>query len=440
MATRYQALIQERTDLVAEGRALFEAAEQANRELTDEERTRDDAINARLGLIAGELEREERRRERERTVEALPDNGAPPPNGNGTWTAGRDRAADRPWASLGEFLQAVARFQSPGGVADPRLFRAEVSGASSGVPSDGGFLVGSDFSRMLLDRGQEAAVLAPLCATVEIGANSDGLEAPYIDETSRATGSRWGGVQVYRRAEADTVTASRPKFAMFDLRLEDLMAIAYATERLLNDATALESVFTDAFTSEFAWRLDNEILRGSGAGECLGVLTSGALVTVSKETGQPAASIVAENIFKMRARLVARSRPRSRWLINQDIEPELATMALSIGTGGVPVYLPAGGLSSDGYDRLYGRPVIPIEQASALGTVGDLSLVDLSEYVLIRKGGIQDAQSIHVRFLYNERTFRWVYRINGAPKWRTALTPANGTDTKSPFVTLATRA
>jgi len=81
-----------------------------------------------------------------------------------------------------------------------------------------------------------------------------------------------------------------------------------------------------------------------------------------------------------------------------------------------------------------------IEQAETLGTVGDIILADLSEYMLIDKGGIKQAASIHVRFLYDEMTFRWTYRLDGQPIRNSALTPYKGSNTRSPFITLATRA
>ncbi len=74
-----------------------------------------------------------------------------------------------------------------------------------------------------------------------------------------------------------------------------------------------------------------------------------------------------------------------------------------------------------------------------LGTKGDVFLADLSEYLLIRKGALETAESIHVRFLYGENTFRFTYRINGAPAWKTALTPYKGTATQSPFLCVETR-
>ena len=103
--------------------------------------------------------------------------------------------------------------------------------------------------------------------------------------------------------------------------------------------------------------------------------------------------------------------------------------------------MPAGGLSDLPYGKIYTRPVLPIEQCATLGTVGDIILADLSQYLLIEKGGIKTASSIHVQFLTDETAFRFVYRVNGQPVWNSALTPFKGTsNTLSPFVALATRA
>lgn len=440
MATnRYSTLLQERADLTAEGEAVFAAAEAEGRGLTAEERAADDQRDARLQEIAAEIAVEERRQARQAAVARPTPSGAVGDGGGYRITGGHNRAADRPWASLGEMLQAVAGAATPGGVVDPRLFAA--SGASEGVPSDGGFLVRQDFSTQLLDRAMQAAVLAPLCRTIEVGAGSDGVDLPFIDETSRANGSRWGGVQVYWRAEADTVTASRPKFGEHEIRLQELMGIAYATDRLVRDATALESIFTTAFSSEMAFKLDAGIYSGDGVGKPLGMTSSaGPRVEIAKEGGQAADTVLFENVVKMWARCYAPSRRRAVWLYNQDIEPQLLAMSIGVGAAGVPVYLPPNGLSASPFGTLFGRPMIPIEQAATLGDAGDIALVDPMEYLLIRKGGVEAAESMHVRFLYGEKTFRWTYRVNGQPAWRSALTPANGSNTVSPFVTLAARA
>jgi HK97 family phage major capsid protein len=103
------------------------------------------------------------------------------------------------------------------------------------------------------------------------------------------------------------------------------------------------------------------------------------------------------------------------------------------------MFLPAGGLNAAPYSSLFGRPIVPIEYASTLGTPGDITLADFSQYVLADKRGMQAATSLHVRFLTDEMTFRFTYRVDGQPLWHTALTPFKGANTKSPFVALAAR-
>jgi HK97 family phage major capsid protein len=332
----------------------------------------------------------------------------------------------------------VAAAGQAGGHIDPRLY-AGPSGASEGVPSDGGFLVRHDYSTQLLDRSIEEAVLAPLCTEVEVGEDADGVDMPYINETSRANGSRWGGVQVYWRAEADTVTATRPKFDLHDLRLQELMGLAYATDRLLRDATALESIFSMAFASEMAFKLDDAIFRGNGAGLPLGFSSStGPRVQQAKETGQAADTIVSENISKMWTRVLPRSKGRGVWFYNSEVSEQFDGLYYPAGTAGIPTRVVS--YDESGVARIKGRPAIEIEQAAALGDEGDLVFADLSRYVLIRKGGLMPAQSMHVRFLYGENTFRWTIRVNGMPIDKSAITPYKGSATQSAFVTLADRA
>ena len=344
-----------------------------------------------------------------------------------------------PFRSFGDQMISIYNAGIPGGRIDQRLNILNATGLGTAIPSEGGWLIQTDFSTALLDRMNKTAVLAPKCWHVPIGANADGLEMPTIDETSRATGSRWGGVQVYRRAEADTVTAKKPKFGSFELRLEDLMGLCYTTNRQLKDAPSTGTIISRAFEEEFSFVLDNEIVRGTGVGECLGILNSAALVTVLKETNQPADTVLIENITKMFSRMPARYRKNAFWAINQEIETQLFTMGLVIGMGGSPVFLPGGSISGEPYGSLFARPIIPIEQASALGDVGDILFLNLDQYCIIEKDGMEATQSIHVRFVYDESCFKFIVRNNGAPLWKKALTPYKGANDLSPFVTLESR-
>jgi HK97 family phage major capsid protein len=352
-------------------------------------------------------------------------------------SVGLPNEAKRLFTSLGDQLQSIANHYSGRGT-DPRLLAA-ATGGSATVGGDGGFLIQKEYSTDLLKDGFDEGILARQCSSQEIGANADSLEVAYIEETSRATGSRWGGVQVYRVAEADTVTASKPKLGKWELRLEDMMGLAYMTERLLQDAGAMQGVFEEAFTTEFGFKLDDEIFRGNGVGQCLGVLNAPATVSQAKESGQLADTVVAENIVNMWSRVHPRSRARGSWYYNAELDPQLLTMQIGTGTSAQLVWMRPTGISEAPYGSIYGRPAIPLEYASAKGDVGDICFLDLTQYKLITKGGINQEESIHVRFVNNERAFRWVARVNGMPKLKSALTPYKGAATLSPFVTLAAR-
>ena len=341
---------------------------------------------------------------------------------------------EKRFSSFGEQLMAAYRAAMPGGKVDERLSTRAASGLNETTPSDGGFLVQQDFVTELLKRTYETGILASKVKKIPISTNANGMKINAIDEDSRANGSRWGGVQTYWEGEADELTASKPKFRQMELSLKKLTGLCYATDELLQDAAALEAVIRQAFAEEFGFKIDDAILSGSGEGEPLGILNSGAIVTVAKEASQTD-TITVENLIKMWNRLWSRSRANAVWYINQELEPYLYTLKI----GDKPVYIPAGGLSEKPYGTLFGRPVVPIEQCSAAGEVGDIILADIGQYILIDKGGIKSASSIHVRFLYDENVFRFIYRVDGKPIWTKPLTPYKGSATVSPFVTLAKR-
>jgi len=362
----------------------------------------------------------------------------------------RNAEEEKIYRNLGEQLIDVALAERTGNVPkrlsthQTRALKkfeeeARATGMSEAIPSDGGFLVQTDFSTELFKKAHDTGLLMPRTRTIPIGPNANGLKMNTIDETSRANGSRWGGIRAYWFNEGGTKTPTHPKFGRIELNLEKLIGLVYSTDELLMDAAALGAVVNMGFGEEFGFKVDDALVNGTGAGQPLGMLNSGALITVDAETGQAAATIVFENILKMWARAWSKSKPNMVWLINSEVMPQLMTMVMNVGTGGVPVYMPPGGVSGNAYGTLFGRPVLEIEQAAALGTVGDIMLADLSQYLTIEKGGIQSASSIHVQFVTDETAFRFVMRVNGQPMWDSPLTKYKGSDTVGPFVALATR-
>jgi HK97 family phage major capsid protein len=426
-------LRQLKTDVKIQADAVLAKAAGESRALTDDERKTVSGLVSQIENINGDMVLLEKLADEERSAPAV----TVIPAGQ----AGRveiPNAGKKPFASLGEQLVAVVK-AGRGGKVDDRLLElnAAASGGSEGVPADGGFNVQTDFSTVLLDKSHETGIIARKVFRIPLGENSNSIKLPAVDETSRVTGSRWGGIQVYYAAEADTVAAKKPKFRNIELALKKLFGISYATDELLQDFSAYEAILNRALPEEFGYQIDDDILNGTGAGKPLGINVHPSLVVVAKEAAQAAASVVAANVLKMFARMPARLVGGAEWYINQDVLPQLPQMII----GTQPVYMPPTGLSgATPFGTLLGRPINVIEQAETVGTQGDIIFANFGEYVMIEKGGLQSASSMHVRFLNDEMTFRWTLRLDGQPGWNAALTPAKGANTLSPFVELAVRA
>lgn len=452
---------------------LTKAATESRLILTAEETTQFEAFHVQAEGIAATMRLEERQEL------ATPDatRGATRP---GALTEVHDNNLDRPWgnvdpktatnpaqkrkmvsAAFGDYLTSVRRatYVSSDKV-DSRLLalnddfqkRAAAAGSSEAVPSDGGFLIHPDFSSEILQLVHETGLIYPRTRKIPISDFTNTVKIPAIDEQSRKDGYRWGGVQMFWEQEAQSLIGSKPTFSLVELVTKKLTGLYYATNEVLADARALGGIVMQAFGEEMGFKLDDGVIRGTGAGQLAGILSSPALITVAKEAGQPAATIVLANIQKMWGRMWPRARRNAVWFINVDTQQQLFQLNQTVGTGGIPVYLPPGsglwgtaagdplvGSAMSDNGTLFGRPVVTVEQCSTLGTLGDILLLDLTQFLMLDKGELQTASSMHVQFLTDQMTYRWIYRTDGQPWWKTAITPAQGSTTLSPFIALAAR-
>lgn len=348
--------------------------------------------------------------------------------------------ADNPFRSLAEQAAAVKTFEiSRGRNADPRLARLSVkaTGASENVPSEAGFLLEPTLVAEVLRPMHETGPFTSAVRRLPVGTNSNYGWINGVDETSRATGSRWGGIRGYRLGEGATLTASKPKFRRINWELKKYGVMVYATDELLQDVAQFSEIVRTGASEELSFMANDDIINGVGATGPLGLLNTTAYVEVAKETNQAAATISSTNLSKMWARLSPRSKSRAVWYINTDCNPQLDELAQAAGTGALEPRFVAYG--PDGILRIKGRPVVETEFNATLGTVGDILLADMSEYLFWEKGGVQVASSIHVQFITDEEVWRFLYRCDGQPSISSPLTPYKGSATQSPFVVLATR-
>ncbi len=341
--------------------------------------------------------------------------------------------------SFGEFAINVKNGCLPNATPDPRLvvLNATSTFGAEGVGADGGFAVPPEWRKEIWQKVLNEDSLASRCDQLVTGASS--MTIPKDETTPWQTS---GGVQVYWEGEGGAITPSKPALQLDTIRLVKMTCLVPVSEELLEDAPGIESFIRSKAPAKMQAKLNTAIVRGSGAGQPKGILNADSLITISKETGQPAATIYKANIDKMWARLYAPSRRNAVWLINQDIEPQLEAMEFAPGAMvPVPAYMPPGGAADTPYGRLKGRPVIPVSPCSTLGVKGDIILVDLNQYMLLTRGQqIKTDVSMHFYFDQALMAFRFIFRVNGQPWWGSSITPENGSNTLSWATTLEARA
>ncbi len=319
--------------------------------------------------------------------------------------------------------------------------RAAGTGMNQGIGSEGGFLLQSETSIDLMTSGFNNSEVLSRCQRRTL-TGSESLEIIGLDETSRADGSRGGGVRVYTDSELSQITSSVTKFQKIKLAPERITGLYYASDKILMNATFLGQEMGQLFTEEFAFKSQDLVMEGTGAGQALGLKNADCKISISKESGQDADTIVSENILNMIMRFYQRGGSGSVvWLGNRNIYKTLREMTYAVGTGGelARMFIPPGVGGING--SMEGIPVVFIEQAESLGDAGDLWLCDFSQYVCVDYGDINEASSIHFKFDYAQTTFRFVYYFDGQPRMVSAITPFKGTsNTVSPFVNIAVRA
>jgi HK97 family phage major capsid protein len=304
------------------------------------------------------------------------------------------------------------------------------------VPADGGFLVPESLRSTLLEVALESAFVRSRATVVPM--ESQRVPFPTIDSTSNAS-SVHGGLIGYWTEESAALTESQATFGRVVLDAKKLTGYSEVPNELFADSIlSFDALLGRLWPEAIAHFEDVAFFRGTGVGEPLGFLNAPSAVSVTKETGQAADTIVWENLVKAYARMLPTSIGNAIWIANIDTFPELATMALSVGTGGAPVWHANG--ASAAPLTILGRPVYFTEKAATLGDAGDINFVDLSYYLVGDRQQMTMSTSPHFKFQNDQTAVRIIERVDGRPWLQTAITPNQGSNTLSPFVKIAARA
>jgi HK97 family phage major capsid protein len=344
---------------------------------------------------------------------------------------------DKDFSSASDFFQTIWHNTHKTPDVQNKLSRLR-NAFSSAIPSEGGFLIPEQIRSELLRVSLESSIVRGRARVIPM----ETLRVPFpaIDATSNVS-SVYGGVVGYWTEEGAALTNSSASFGRIVLDAKKLTAYTEIPNELISDSIgSFEAFLNQIFPEALSFYEDIAFLKGTGVGEPLGVLSTGnaAKISVSAEAGQAAGTIVWENVVKMFARMLPGSLDRAVWVCSIDTFPELATMALSVGTGGSAIWLNNGVQGPP--MTILGRPVIFTEKTpGVLGTVGDINFVDFGFYLIGDRQAMSAMSSPHFKFQNDQTAYRIIERLDGRPWLQSAITPQNNGATLSPFVQLATR-
>lgn len=426
---KFLELRRKQDELRQEGLAIFDKAEAEERDLTAEEEKK----LAHLNRQRDEVHRDELRYVAENNL------GPQIAAAQGTAVAAREPIGDGPvrnsrgrtyrglfygdeavslnngdFDNFGEFVEVLSS-----GRFDPRL-KGSTRSMTEGTPSEGGFLVPEEYSAEMLDAALEAEVVRSRATVYKMEHQT--RKVPGWDGFDH-TSNLFGGLSGTWLAEGGTATRQDAKFRQIELKARKLAIYAQASRELVEDGMSYAEQITGAMTDAISYYLDYAFLRGTGAGEPLGVLNDPALVEASAETGQSADTFLYENCCNMLARLHPAAFRRAIWVANQTMLPQFMQMSLTVGTGGAPVKAVE---ERNGRFYLLGKELIFTEKLPTLGTKGDVLLVDFSKYIIgMRREAVLD-KSNAPGWTTDQVDFRVVLRADGQGSWSQAVTPKNG--------------
>jgi HK97 family phage major capsid protein len=347
--------------------------------------------------------------------------------------------------SFGEVSRSIAGLPPLDGV-------ARAWNTYGGGPN-GGFLLDAELIASVWDKAR--AVDGPLSRCLFLPTTKHKAAWPAFDESSRANGSRFGGMRAKWRGTTDdaslSASASQPAIATVDFVPKRFPVFSAPFSRdLLQDAPIVERMLEYAAVQEIRYAVVDAMINGLGVTHPLGVVNAKSTIAVPRATPGAISQADVDNAW---SRMWGFCRRNAVWICNDDTLLKVDQAATTLGWPAA-TYLPQG-VAGNPYPLLKGRPLLPVEQCPVLGATGDLILGDWSQYAVVARTVDHDGrpdmelsfgsletfveQQSSDQFLFDTDSIVWRFkiRIDGRPLWKQPVTIADGSQTAAPFVVVA---
>ncbi len=333
------------------------------------------------------------------------------------------------FSDFGDFLKAIVRHAS--GDKDSRLrfvngegeFRADLSGNELAT---GGALVPEEFRAQMLVVSAESSFIRGLAFNLPMG--SARIRIPAFYDEDHSTDGAFAGVQALWTAAGASITENEPTFRQIALEANALKLFTQVENELIADSfTSVEVLLVQLFGGATGFAETAAFLGGDGAGQPLGFRNADAKVLVTRAGAN---LIDLTDLAAMYARMLPGSAARAVWIGSPAILDQIIQLQADVFNPLVT------NVANRFPMQLLGRPLFITEHAPTLGDADDLMFVDLNFYIVADRQSMSLASSIHAGFQNDLTSFRGVSRLDAQPWILSAITPANGGDALSPFVSL----
>lgn len=289
----------------------------------------------------------------------------------------------------------------------------------------GGYAVPEFWAGDIFDQGLEGEIVRPRAVVYPM--DSEILHVPAWDNMNHTNGSVYGGFTISYLGENQDATPVTGSLRSVTLTSHKIGIYTEISREAISSGISLEAQLKAKLVSAVSFLLDRDFLTGSGIARPQGVLNDSSRINVARATAN---QVNYADIIGMYGRLAPQCQQRAIWVASHSVLPQLLNMTVAselVFVNGIATSAPL---------TLFGRPILFTEKTSALGTAGDLMLVDLSHYAIGMRQEIVLDISNAPGWTRDVVSLRAIVRVDGVGLWKDPITPVNGGDTLSWCVVL----
>jgi HK97 family phage major capsid protein len=265
------------------------------------------------------------------------------------------------------------------------------------------------------------------------------LRIPYlIQDEEDLTRPLSGIAAISIVGEASAKPVKEPTFGQRTLTAYKYAALSQFSDEMLDDDMTgeIDATVVRVVGQEILNQINFDItISGTGSSQPTGALHTSANTALLKVTRATQNRIKAADLFNMYVQHT--HGPNSFWIISRRAVAELFNMELSTGSG---VTYAVNMVQDPMKQTLLGYPIVVSDFLNALGSEGDIGLVNPDHYAAALRKQLTVESSIHYAFNTDVTTWRFFARGGGipiptAPYAYRSVASAN-VDEHSPFVVL----